>query len=359
LIIDRFASSYELAGFSLNRAAETIGSQLARLGAADRHPGRSRRLCYEVEVFLRCSAPVLIDLASQVLGRNRDPSAGTGFGGAARGCRYWVDGPGDLMAETQRVVIVGAGVIGLLTAVQCTLAGHQVTVLEQGTIPTPTPVHPTSTARSVPCTRRTPPPRRWASSAYRRWLALERLLGTRFYRRIGALTAFPADEIDAALAVASEADIAINWYIPVSFHNLVFPPDRLACSKRTAVCCWRTECWRQQPSGSASSRRCNCGPSYGGPGRRRDGPGSTCRRLDRDGRSGVRCRRPLVPALLAASLVLYRQTMLYLQSTGAVPVRLARHAGSRSHRCRRQGMAAATGAPARCSRSARRPSVGK
>jgi glycine/D-amino acid oxidase-like deaminating enzyme len=40
-------------------------------------------------------------------------------------------------AATARVVIVGAGVTGLLSAVECALAGHRVTVLDRGAIPNP------------------------------------------------------------------------------------------------------------------------------------------------------------------------------------------------------------------------------
>ena len=40
-----------------------------------------------------------------------------------------------------RVVVVGAGVTGLLTAIRCVLAGHRVVLLERGPIP-----HPGSTS---------------------------------------------------------------------------------------------------------------------------------------------------------------------------------------------------------------------
>lgn len=63
---ERFADSYELATFSLTRAAETITDQLARL---DRRPvteADAADFCFEARSLLRAAAPVLIDLAAQV-----------------------------------------------------------------------------------------------------------------------------------------------------------------------------------------------------------------------------------------------------------------------------------------------------
>jgi methionyl-tRNA synthetase len=62
----RFAESYELAGFSLNRAAEAITEHLARL---DRWPvteADAGDFCFEVNTLLREAAPILIDLAAGV-----------------------------------------------------------------------------------------------------------------------------------------------------------------------------------------------------------------------------------------------------------------------------------------------------
>lgn len=61
-IVERFTAAYELPRFSLNRVAETLTSQLARL---DRLPATAGGdLCHEVDVVLRCAAPILIDLAA-------------------------------------------------------------------------------------------------------------------------------------------------------------------------------------------------------------------------------------------------------------------------------------------------------
>ncbi|WP_322779694.1 FAD-dependent oxidoreductase, partial [Frankia sp. Cas4] len=40
-------------------------------------------------------------------------------------------------ADARHVLIVGAGVTGLLTAIRCALAGHRVTVLDRGAVPNP------------------------------------------------------------------------------------------------------------------------------------------------------------------------------------------------------------------------------
>jgi methionyl-tRNA synthetase len=71
---ERFAASYELAGFSLNRTTEAITDHLARL---DRWPvteADAGDFCFEVGWLLQAAAPVLIDLAAEVLG----DSAGAG-----------------------------------------------------------------------------------------------------------------------------------------------------------------------------------------------------------------------------------------------------------------------------------------
>jgi methionyl-tRNA synthetase len=66
-IVERFAASYELAGFSLNRAAQTLAEQLIRLDQWSVRPGAEGDFCHQVDVVLRCAAPILIDLAEQAL----------------------------------------------------------------------------------------------------------------------------------------------------------------------------------------------------------------------------------------------------------------------------------------------------
>jgi len=64
---ERFSASYELSGFSLNRAAETLAEQLIRLDRWAVEPGAEGDFCHEVNVVLRCAAPILIDLAERAL----------------------------------------------------------------------------------------------------------------------------------------------------------------------------------------------------------------------------------------------------------------------------------------------------
>jgi methionyl-tRNA synthetase len=66
-IADRFAASYELDCFSLTRAAEALTDQLARLDRWQVAPGEEGDFCHEVDVVLRCAAPILIDLAAAAL----------------------------------------------------------------------------------------------------------------------------------------------------------------------------------------------------------------------------------------------------------------------------------------------------
>jgi len=71
----RFAESYELDGFSLNRAAETITEQLARLDARTVTGADAGGFCFEVDRLLRGAAPILVDLAERVLGEDAGADA--------------------------------------------------------------------------------------------------------------------------------------------------------------------------------------------------------------------------------------------------------------------------------------------
>ncbi|WP_322769433.1 class I tRNA ligase family protein [Frankia sp. Cr1] len=75
-IIERVTGSYELSRFSLNRAAETLAEQLSRLDRWAPGPADSGDFCHEVDMLLRCAAPILIDLARQALPDTLIPIAG-------------------------------------------------------------------------------------------------------------------------------------------------------------------------------------------------------------------------------------------------------------------------------------------
>jgi glycine/D-amino acid oxidase-like deaminating enzyme len=128
----------------------------------------------------------------------------------------------------QRMLVVGGGVTGLLTAVRCVLDGHQVVVLERGAIPNPWSSsfdqHRAIRALDpgdVAATRR-------AAIAHHRWLELESLLcdggpGAGFYRRVGVLTSWPAAEVAAVAAVARDAGIPVEIVPAGRFPHLRFP----------------------------------------------------------------------------------------------------------------------------------------
>ena len=66
-MLERFAGAYDPRRFSLTAAAFTLSEQLARLDRWEVTADDAGDFCHEVEVFLRCAAPVLIDLAGQGL----------------------------------------------------------------------------------------------------------------------------------------------------------------------------------------------------------------------------------------------------------------------------------------------------
>ncbi|NUT53484.1 MAG: FAD-dependent oxidoreductase [Saccharothrix sp.] len=123
----------------------------------------------------------------------------------------------------RHLVVVGAGVTGLLTAVRCAVAGVRVTVLDAGPVP-----NPASTSHDEHRAIRALDPgdvaaTRASAALHRRWLELESLLGTRFYRRVGVVTGWPADAVDAALDVARDAGTPVSAVEPEKYPHLRFP----------------------------------------------------------------------------------------------------------------------------------------
>jgi methionyl-tRNA synthetase len=66
-IFERFWDGFDPAHFSLTHAAQTITEQLGRLDRWEVTAEDAGDFCHEVEVFLRCAAPILIDLAGAAL----------------------------------------------------------------------------------------------------------------------------------------------------------------------------------------------------------------------------------------------------------------------------------------------------
>jgi glycine/D-amino acid oxidase-like deaminating enzyme len=123
------------------------------------------------------------------------------------------------------VVIVGAGVTGLLTAIGCARAGHRVTVLDRGPIP-----NPGSTSFDQHRALRMLDPddadnTRRMAQARRQWLELETLLGTRFFRPVGIVTAWPRDDLDPVTGSAAAAGLSVAVVEPRTLPHLTFPPD--------------------------------------------------------------------------------------------------------------------------------------
>lgn len=66
-MLERFAAAYDTRRFSLTAAAFTLSEQLARLDHWEVSADEAGDFCHEVDVFLRCAAPLLIDLAAQAV----------------------------------------------------------------------------------------------------------------------------------------------------------------------------------------------------------------------------------------------------------------------------------------------------
>lgn len=104
-----------------------------------------------------------------------------------------------------RIVVVGAGVVGLLTALECVRAGALVDVVDQGDIPYAYAASFDS-HRVVRALHRGDIPLTMAAARLSRdWLEIERLLGARFYYRSGVLTAMAPAQAETTLALLTEA----------------------------------------------------------------------------------------------------------------------------------------------------------
>ncbi|RBO96291.1 NAD(P)/FAD-dependent oxidoreductase [Nocardia puris] len=121
------------------------------------------------------------------------------------------------------VVIAGAGVTGLITAVRCARAGHRVTVVDRGPIPNPASGsfdHHRAVRALAPGD---PGATRTAAALHRRWLRLQALLGGQFYRRIGVVTGYPADAVEAATDAAAQAGLTVRVLAPQALPHIIFP----------------------------------------------------------------------------------------------------------------------------------------
>jgi methionyl-tRNA synthetase len=76
-MVERFAGGYDPRRFSLTAAAFTLTEQLARLDRWEVTAADAGDFCHQVDVFLRCAAPLLVDLAGKALPDLAIPLKGT------------------------------------------------------------------------------------------------------------------------------------------------------------------------------------------------------------------------------------------------------------------------------------------
>lgn len=137
-----------------------------------------------------------------------------------------------------RIVMVGGGVIGLLTAMTCVSAGHEVVVVDQADIPfsgatsfdrhrTVRALHPGNPGATAAAVR-----------AHHWWLGLESVLSTTFYEQVGALSILPADQLDAArtmlMSAGSVARVLTPAELAAAHPHIRFPVGASAVAESHA-----------------------------------------------------------------------------------------------------------------------------
>lgn len=132
-----------------------------------------------------------------------------------------------------RVVVVGAGITGLLAAIRCVQAGHRVVLVERGPIP-----HPDSTSFDQHRALRAlvpgdPAGTVEAARLHHRWRELDALLrdrlsGVLLYRSVGVLTALAPHAVAAAVATAEAAGLPVRVADPAGYPHLGFPAGAAA-----------------------------------------------------------------------------------------------------------------------------------
>jgi sarcosine oxidase len=106
------------------------------------------------------------------------------------------------------VIVLGGGVIGLLTAVECVRAGARVELVDQAAIPSASATS-SDLHRVVRALHRGDAPLTLAGArAHEGWLDIQRLLGSRFYHRTGVLTAMEPGDVAVNLALAAAAGVS-------------------------------------------------------------------------------------------------------------------------------------------------------
>lgn len=107
-------------------------------------------------------------------------------------------------------MVVGSGVIGLLTAVECVRAGAQVDLVEQASIPSPSATSYDQHRVIRTLHRGDPSLSLAAAGLHEAWVEIERRLGGRFYHRTGVLTVAPGSDVEAELALLAGAGVPVR-----------------------------------------------------------------------------------------------------------------------------------------------------
>lgn len=132
-----------------------------------------------------------------------------------------------------RVVVVGAGITGLVAAIRCVLAGHRVVLLDRGPIPNPESTSFDQHRALRALTAGDPVGTRQAAGLHHRWrdldaLLRDRLSGARLYRRVGVLTALSPDSAAAATNMAGAAGMPLRVIAPSDHPHIGFPAGAVA-----------------------------------------------------------------------------------------------------------------------------------
>jgi glycine/D-amino acid oxidase-like deaminating enzyme len=220
-----------------------------------------------------------------------------------------------------RITVVGGGVIGLLTAIECVRAAgvEQVDLFDAGPIPSPSATSH-DRLRVVRALHRGEPALTLAAAqAHEAWMEVEGLVGARFYHPAGALTAMPEPEAAASLALLTGAG-ARAWGLSPDelsrrYPQVRFPAGSGAVLEATAGAVLADQALVAMARWLDGQPRVRLHPhrrvvEVSGSGRVirfADGGSATA---DRVVVAAGPWSRDLVPAVIASTLTLYRQTVL-------------------------------------------------
>lgn len=218
------------------------------------------------------------------------------------------------MTAAPRVLIIGAGVTGLVAAVRFARSGWPVTVLDRGSIPNPASTSFDQHRVIRALAPADPAATRRAAALRARWLALESLLDAAFYRRIGAVSVLPEDQAETALASARAAGLDVSLVAPSSLPLVCLPTGSVGLLEHDGgvlmadrVLHAATRWLRRRPE----VRLC--------PGQEAEAVDPRCGRVTLAGGRVLAADLVLVAAgpwsrdLVDLPMVLHRQTMVYLQ----------------------------------------------